>query len=296
MITSCCSVSHSSVSPTTKATLNIMLEGWYNNLCNYPKSLDEFVAYAEEHDSWKYEPIKDSLQTTLSFLKEEKKHIVWLFNYPTVTTMNLTILYYDDTIYRKNDQLLFPGLDVSLYSYNWYHLEYPDSIEELIAYDSLSHCLHEGFFQCCDETFEYLLKNKDKIDWKKREGELLVLSGNDTITFQGYDSRIQYCDDSIISNKMVFRFFDRFGRYAHTEELEKTLKTRLTQLRENYADTSFEKKEWHIIEYTPESGLRPFCHSDNIQLNTTWFYDIEDLMYVFCCEHDLGRVIFVSPY
>ena len=93
---SCCKVTHAPVSSITKGTLDKAIEGWCSNLCDYPKSLDEFVSYAEEHDSWKKRTIKDSLQTTLSFLKEEEEHIVWQFNHPTVTTMSLP--YYIMTI------------------------------------------------------------------------------------------------------------------------------------------------------------------------------------------------------
>lgn len=290
-----CSVSHSAINPIIRATFSKLIQSRYDNTCNYPKTIDEFVSYTEKHDSWKYQPIKDSLQTTLTFFKEERKNITWNFSYPTVTAMDLTILYYDDTIYRKADKLLFPGLDVSLYSYNWYHLEYPDSIEELIAYDSLSHCLHQGFFQCCDETFDYLLKNKDKIVWRKGDGDILIMASDDTIAFQGDDSQIQYCDDSVFSNKTVFRFFDVSGKYAYSEELEKNLKTRLTILREKYINASQEETNWHILEYYPEIGLRPFCKNDDIQLDTKWFQEIETLLCQFCSEYDLGKVVFVVP-
>lgn len=290
----CCKDNHTPVDSLIKATLNNVIENWSNNLCDYPKSLDEFVMYAEKHDNWKNQPIKDSLQSTLTFLTEEKKHITWNFSYPTVTTMDLTILYYNDTIYRKSDKLLFPGLEVSLYSYNWYHLEYPDSIEELIAYDSLSHCLHQGFFQCCDVTFDYLLKNKDKMVWRKGEGNILIMAGNDTIAYQGDDPQIQYCDDSVISNKNIFRFFDKKGRYAYSEELEKNVKTGLIQLRAKYINAPQEIIKWHVFEYTLESGLRPFCKNDDIKMDTDWFKSIEDYMYIFCCENDLSRVVFIA--
>jgi len=290
-----CRDSYISVSPLIKATLNKAIESWNSNLCDYPKSLDEFVSFAEEHDDWKMETIKDSLQSTLMFLKKEKRNIVWDHSYPTVTKVNLVILYYGDTICRLNEQLYFPGLDVSLYSYNWYHLEYPDSIEELIVYDSLSHCLHQGLFQCCDVTFDYLLKNKDKIVWRKGDGDILIMAGDDTITFQGDDSQIQYCDDSVFSNKTVFRFFDVSGKYAYSEELEKNLKTRLTILREKYINASQEETNWHILEYYPEIGLRPFCKNDDIQLDTKWFHDIETLLCQFCSDYSLGKVVFVVP-
>ena len=289
-----CEVSHSPANPIIKSTLNKVIEGWCSNLCDYPKSLDEFVSYAEEYDSWKNQPIKDSLQSTLTFLKEEKEHITWQFIHPTVTTINLTILYYDDTIYRKSDKLPFSGLDVSLYSYNYYHLEYPSSIEELIAYDSLSKCLHQGFYQCCDVTFDYLLKNKDKVEWRKGDGEILIMAGNDTIAFQGDDSQIQYCDEFITSNRNVFRFFDTSGRYAHSEDLERALKIGLKQLQENHSIAIDGQSVWHILEYTPKSGLQPFCNNDNIQLDIKWFHNLEDYMYEFCYEHNLGRVLFTT--
>lgn len=292
---SCCKVTHAPVSSITKGTLDKAIEGWCSNLCDYPKSLDEFVSYAEEHDSWKKRTIKDSLQTTLSFLKEEEEHIVWQFNHPTVTTMSLTILYYDDTIFRKTDKLSFSGLDVSLYSYNWYHLEYPNSIEELIAYDSLSHCQHQGFYRCCDATFDYLLKNKEKVKWRKGDGDILVCSGNDTIAFQGDDPRIAYCDEFTISNKVIFRFFDTSGRYAHSEELERALKAGLKQLQEKHFPTQDEQTVWHILVYTSKNGLQLFCNNGDIRLDTEWYEEVEAFLCQFCSEYGLGKVVFAVP-
>ena len=293
----CCKVSHPPVSSVTTATIDKMIEGWCSNLCDYPKSLEEFVSIYEDSDSWKETPMKDSVETTLSFLKKERNHIIWCFDHPTVTSMDLTVVYYNDTIYQKAGEWLFPGLDVSLLDYNKYYFEFPSSVEKLIAYDSLAKKDHDGFYQCCDVTFDYLLRNKDNLDWQVIDEErILIMSGNDTIAYQlGYYPQVFYCDDSAVSNKTIFRFFDNNGNYAHSKNVEKALKIGLSGLRKNYSITPFEQALWHIMVYTNENGLQPFCENDDLSLNTEWFHDVEDFMYKFCDEYSLGKVIFVSP-
>lgn len=293
----CCKISHPTVSSVTTATLDKMIEGWCSNHCDYPKSLDEFLSIYDDTDSWEETPMRDSIEATLSFLNKEKEHIVWRFNHPTVTSMDLIVVYYHDTIYRKTGEWYFPGLDISLRDYNRYFFKFPSSIEELVMYDSLAGKDHDGFYQCCDETFDYLLQNKNNIDWQvEDEAKILILSGNDTIAYQlGYYPQVLYCDDSVVSNKSIFRYFDSNGYYAYSEKVEKALKTGLSELRNKYSIPPFEPSFWYIMVYTKENGLRPFCDNDDLSVNTEWFHDVESFMYEFCDEYSLGKVIFVSP-
>lgn len=293
----CCRNSHSTASSATKVTLEKMIESWCNTCCDYPKSLEEFISINEDFDGWKELPMKDSVKATLCFLNNEKKHITWRFSHPTVTSMNLTIFFYDDTIYRKAGAWFFPGLDASLMDYNKYYFEFPSSIEDLIVYDSLAGKDRYGFYQCCDETFSYLLENKNKIDWQVTdEATILIMSGRDTIAYQlGCSPQALYCGDSIVAGRSLFRFFDNHGYYAHSENVEKALKVGLSELRNNYSNTSIGQTKWHTLVYTKENGLQLFCQNDDLSLNTQWFHEIEEFMYCFCKENELGKVIFVSP-
>ena len=292
---SCSHSTHPHISPLIQCTLDKMIKECCIVSCEYPKTLAEFVSVSKEIDIWENTCVKDSVETTLAFLEAEKEHIEWKFSHPTLTTMDLTILYYDDTIYRKTEQLWFKGIDVALYSYNCYYLEYPASIEELIEFDSLSGCLHQGFYQCCDETFAFLLKNKDKISWEKGDGEILITLGEDTIDYQSYDSQVKYCDEFIAPKNKVFSFFDTMGRYAYSEETEKALKTGLTELSKNYVIDSFDQYPWHVVVFTQENGLQLFCNNDELSLETSWFHEVNDLLLDFCSKYGLGKVIFVSP-
>lgn len=293
----CCKSSSLHVSLSTRVTLEKMIGSWNNTLCDYPKTLDEFISVNEAYDNWKELPIKDSVEATLSFLKKEKEHIIWRFSHPSVTSMDLTIIHYNDTIYRKAGEWLFPGLDVSLIDYNKYYFEFPSSVEKLIAYDSLAKKDHDGFYQCCDKTLEYIMQNKSDINWKIiDEAKILIMSGEDTITYQlGCYPQVLLCDESVVCGSPIFRFFDINGNYAYSEDVERALKIGLSALRYNYAVLPPEQTIWHIMVYTNEDGLQPYCRNDDLSIETKWFVEVEDFMCNFCKEHVLGKVIFMSP-
>lgn len=290
-----CKSTHQPMNPAILAILEKMVDGWETMYCDYPKSVQEILNEFEENDEWRESPAKDSIENALKFLREENQHIDWLFTHPSLITMDLTVLFHGDTIYRNAGKFSFPGLDVSLYSYNWYYLEYPDSIEQLIVYDSLSNCLHQGFYRCSFETLHYLLANKDKIVWNKEYGDIFIIAGNDTIAAQGYDSRIRYCDELMASNKNICRIFDKKGRYAYSEEIEKEIRHGLDEMKAKGHYELPSQASLHLLVFVPCDGLRLFCDDEDISLNSAWFHELENYLEGFCVEHGIGKLIFASP-
>ena len=160
------------VNDEMRHNIDEMIDGYCNQYCNYPESLDGLIAYVEENEpSWSQTEIAKETESAIGFFKKNKSGISLTYSHPTVTKMDLLIMYQDDTLYHKQGEWNFPYIDDVIRSYSRACLKLPESLEDLVRYDSIMSFAAEYVPECWTVTKNYLIENRSKISWSSSELE-----------------------------------------------------------------------------------------------------------------------------
>ena len=284
------------VNDEMRKNIDVMVDGYCNQYCNYPESLDGLIAYVEENEpSWSQTEIAKETESAIGFFKKNKSGISLTYSHPTVTRMDLLIMYQDDTLYHKQGEWNFPYIDDVIRSYSRACLKLPESLEDLVRYDSIMSFAAEYVPECWTVTKNYLIENRSKISWSCEGDTLLITASGDTIAYH-VESYSQFCCNSCVAYETFgFHFFDANDKVVISSELEKEIKQELNLLRQKNSTGTANKSEVHILQFSMSDGLSAYCKGDTITLESEWYKEVANVSRDFAKEHGLGKIIFPVP-
>lgn len=166
-----------------------------------------------------------------------------------------------------------------------YCFEYPASIEDLASFDSLSSNSY-------DVLIKFLRNHKRKTQLQYTDHDMTIMMDNDTILYYSGGDPRTICYDGSPQEKLVFRFFDTKYHYAYTKELEKSFKSGIRDLMLGISPSEFDYSSVHLMVFTDNEGLQPYCENDNVNIDSDWFVLLEKYAKAFASENDLGKIVF----
>lgn len=271
-----------------KLELSSMVNDYYYHYGEYPSSLDAILLYYE---------VQDSVNATINYLYKRKQDIDWTLNNQDVIKEELVIKEKEDTLFWYSGKKHLPYLDDLINGYEKDYLEYPSSLYDLVNYNHATKGKkEEAFDRCIDATLSHLEKYNDKLIWKKNDSLFLLEVGNDTISCRigpSYESYI--CESAYWKEKVVFLFFDNNGVGIFNDDMLISFKKGLQELRKTYKDNNLDHSDYHVLLYTTTGGLQLYCKNDTLLLNTEWFNDVETYLKQFSLEHNIWKIVFISP-
>lgn len=280
-----------------RQNITVIIDGYCNRYCDYPETIEDLIAYVEENRTfWSQTKIAKETELTISFFQKNKDEILLNFSHPTVTEMDLLIMYHDDTLYHRQGKWEFPYFDDIIRSYSKAYLKLPASLDDLLCYDSIVCSSSDEYVPACwTVTKNYLVRNCSKFNWKCEGDTLLIMASDDTITYH-VESYSQFgCNSYLANEKFVFRFFDVNDNMLVCNELDKKFKQQLNLLRQKNSIDTVQTVEVHILQFSINDGLSVFCKDDAISLESEWFREVANVSQCFAKEQGLSKIIFPVP-
>ncbi len=268
--------------------LSSMIDGYFYYYGEYPSSLNDFLTFYNT---------QDSVNTTITHLLERKKDISWELKNRSVLNEELLIKDRNDTLFWFSKKKHLSYLDDLINGYEKDYLDYPVSLKDLIDYEQATKGLkEESFDRCITATLKYLQQYSDQLTWQKSDSLFLLTTGSDTISCRiGPSFGISICESDNWREKTVVLFYDKEKTVVFNKELEVSFKTGLQKIRSFYKNESFDKSDYHILQYTTSEGLQRYCNCDTLSLDTEWFTDIDAFLCMFSANFELDKIIFTSP-
>jgi hypothetical protein len=191
---------------------------------------------------------------------------------------------------NKTSKFEYHGLGMLIESYYRDYYEYPQNLNEFILFcDSIRNNAYAA-------TINKLKENRNNIKWTIESSKILVTIENGII----YETELRSPCDELTYNRGMYLgkvlFFNTNGVSIHSEELEFEFKNHLKEIKMHYSkiDSVYNESKYHLLEYTPDIGLLPFCDDDKISKEFGFFKEIERFLKVYTNKHNLSKVIFVT--
>ena len=204
-----------------------------------------------------------------------------------------------------------PAYIYNAYIFTFSYFRYPLTLQELIEYSGVEKLLDSATKYAYDNQFDdwdfltawILRKLRDlakESNWVGNDTVLLVTKDNDTIIHSSGNTPLCWGEDFNHDIVMFWaRFYDSEGKVVWGgEDLVLEWKRRTVWgiipvypvliEEDRYAN-------WHYFEYTKGKGLTTYCENDTVDMNTTYFKDLEDRIKRFAEEKKFGKIIFAAP-
>ena len=283
---------------------------WYE----YPSSTNEMISFIKDTESnWSVMACRDSVESTLNYLEKEKDKVLWNYETPEIDSMRLLVLNEKDTLFydtriRNATDVCWHGL-ISGFTFSYF--SYPSTLQELIEYSGIEKLLDSATKYTYDNQFDdwdfltawILRKLRDlakESNWVGNDTILLVTKDNDTIIHSAGNTPLCWRED--FNHDIVMfgaRFYDSEGKVVWGgEDLDLEWKRRtvwgIAPIYPVLLDDDY-YANWHYFEYTKEKGLTTYCENDIVDMNTSYFKDLEDRIKRFAEEKKFGKIIFAAP-
>jgi hypothetical protein len=193
----------------------------------------------------------------------------------------------------KTDQVNkyeFPGLGMLIDAYYRDYYDYPKNSDEFILFcDSIN---TNDF----ETTIKKIKENKNRIAWSLGSNKI-VITLNDSII---YETELRFPCDELLYNEVMYLdqilFFNTDGISINSEEIEAEFKNCVKEIKMHYSriDEGDSETKYHLLQYTTNIGLEPFCNNDKILTDIGYFKEIEVFLNIFTKKHKLSKVIFVT--
>ena len=262
-----------------------VLKDYFDCNLEYPNTVDELLFFYGN-----YSTDNGNDKSFIRFIQQEKEKLQFRSNWINAWKEELAVVFDGDTIINMTDERDYFDLFLLASNYYYYNDDYPVSMDDLVIYDSLSKSDYRNNHN--KAMISFLSKHKQEIKLISSDYDMLIMMEKDTILYYpGGDVKAR-CYSSSPQYKLVYRFFDHQNHYAYTEELEKYFRYGIRVLALDFAPYEGDYSDVHLMVYTKENGLQPYCEDDDVRLDSDWFVVLEKYLKGFVCQYNLGRVVF----
>ena len=262
-----------------------VLKNYFDCNLEYPNTVDELLFFYGN-----YSTDNGNDKSFIRFIQQEKEKLQFRSNWINAWKEELAVVFDGDTIINMTDERDYFDLFLLASNYYYYNDDYPVSMDDLVIYDSLSKSDYRNNHN--KAMISFLSKHKQEIKLISSDYDMLIMMEKDTILYYpGGDVKAR-CYSSSPQYKLVYRFFDHQNHYAYTEELEKYFRYGIRVLALDFAPYEGDYSDVHLMVYTKENGLQPYCEDDDVRLDSDWFVVLGKYLKGFLCQYDLGKVVF----
>lgn len=184
----------------------------------------------------------------------------------------------------------FPGLGMLIDAYYRDYYDYPQNTDAFILFcDSIKNNEFES-------TIKKIKENKNRIAWSLGSNKIVITLVDSII----YETELRLPCDELLNNQGMYLdrilFFNTEGNSINSEEIESEFKKCLKEIKMDYSkiEKGDSETKYHLIQYTINIGLEPFCDNDKISTDIGYFKEIEVFLNSFTKKHMLSKVIFVT--
>ncbi|MCD8029981.1 MAG: hypothetical protein LUF85_03910 [Bacteroides sp.] len=245
--------------------------------------------------------------------------IVECFSY----TGTISSIFSDSLPKSPMDSLVsYPIMYPLITSYYYYNLQNPENIQDLIQYVQLT-TIDSDNGDAFWEHVKYLLLSvtetyQDKFTMSRNEDIFsFALKGNiiaqmristfhlDPCNLTEYVGRDPREYITIQNRFTTFRYYDLNNRpFLEIVKLQEKLDEKIRKLKITYLQPDtfnfFDNGEYTypiyiVLEYRLKEGLILFCENIPFYTNLIYYKKLEEYLGIFCEEHSLLRIVFLSP-
>ncbi len=191
---------------------------------------------------------------------------------------------------KNTDKYNYLGFGMLLEAYYRDYYEYPQNIDDFILYCS---SIQEQAF---GKTIKKIEENRTSLNWILSDDKITIKLEDSII----YETHLRCPCEELSYNLGVYLgkilFFNIDGIPVYSEELEEEFKSETRAIKMHYSKIVAEENttKYHILEFSIEKGLVPFCIDDNIPNELEYYVEIEKYLKEFTHKYKINKVVFIT--
>jgi len=273
----------------------MIVEAYEGSHFELPPSADSLIAFLNKSSSeWSKHGCGFDIGSVLILLREHKDELLFLIVNDDILSDKLIVVLRNDTLLCKKGSFQFPCIDYVIEGYIHSYCEPPNSVDDLIIYDSIYNEVYDeerDFIRCRNTGLRKLKRNLNSIIWLTDEDQILLKCNNDTISIHNV-LNCYYPDEQMFMFKP--RFFDKNGYIIlEDDDLRQEFRKSLIQQYYNTFDAQNSNK-WHYFMYTMANGLSSKLNYSYMVADSESCKALEEVVSKFCIEHGITKIIFTA--